>query len=104
MQKKSGYTLLELSVVLSVIGIVAGGIFVAQALVRASYLNRILSEYDTYVKAYAEFHEKFLAYPGDMNNATTMWGTDPNGCAWPNSNTVPKEATCNGNGDACCGV
>lgn len=97
--RRSGYTLLELSVVISVIGIVAGGIFVAQSLVRSSYLNRVLSEYDSYVKAYAEFHEKFLAYPGDMNNAVAMWGLDPNGCVWPNSNNVPKIPTCNGNGD-----
>jgi prepilin-type N-terminal cleavage/methylation domain-containing protein len=98
-KRTSGYTLLELSVVIAVLGIVGGGIFVAQALVRASYLNRILSEYDTYIKAYNEFHEKFLAYPGDMNNAVTMWGLDPNGCVWPNTNTVQKTATCNGNGD-----
>lgn len=99
MKNSKGYSLIELSVVITIIGIVAGGIFIAQSLIRSSQLNRMLSEYDTYVKALNEFQDKFLAYPGDMKNATDMWGIDPDGCAPTAYNDVPKIATCNGNGD-----
>lgn len=84
--------------VIVVIALLGSGILVAQTLIRTAQLNRILSEYDSYVKAFSEFHEKYLAYPGDMNNAESYWGSD---AACPNtpSNTAPKIATCNGNGD-----
>ena len=99
MKHKSGYTLLEMSIVLVIIGIAIGGIFIAQTLIRSSYLNRVLEEYDTYIKSTKEFQDKFLAYPGDMTNAEAMWGTDPGGCPNSPSSTTPKIATCNGNGD-----
>lgn len=99
MRQQHGYTFVELSVVMFVVAIVAGGVFVAQSLVRSAHLNRVLSEYDSYLKALSEFHEKFLAYPGDMNNATSMWGVDPGGCPNTPSNTVVKIPTCNGNGN-----
>ncbi len=98
-KRNQGYTLLELGVVVTIIGIVAGGIFVTQTLIRSAHLSRLLSEYDTYLKAMSEFQTKFLSYPGDMNNAETMWGTDPGGCPNTASNTVLKTGTCNGNGD-----
>lgn len=97
--RRSGFTLLELSVVVMVFGVVAAGVFVAQSLIRSSHLNRILNDYDSYIKAFSEFHEKFLAYPGDMNNAESMWGTDPGGCPNTPTSTTAKTETCNGNGD-----
>lgn len=95
---QNGYTFLELSVVIMILALVAGGIYVAQAMVRTSHLNRILSEYDTTIKAFSEFHEKYYAYPGDMNNAESFWGSDA-GCPTTAYNIVPKIPTCNGNGD-----
>jgi prepilin-type N-terminal cleavage/methylation domain-containing protein len=97
-KQTNGFTLLELSVVLVIIGIFAGGIVVVQALVRSSHLTRILSDYDSYVKAISEFQTKFLAYPGDMNNAESMWASDAS-CPNTPTNTVRKIPTCNGNGD-----
>lgn len=99
MRASKGYTLLELGIAITIIGVTAGGIFVTQTLVRASHLNRLLSEYDSYVKAMSEFQDKFLAYPGDMNNAVSMWGADPAGCPNTPYSATLKLPTCNGNGD-----
>jgi prepilin-type N-terminal cleavage/methylation domain-containing protein len=94
-----GYTLLEMSVVLSIIAVLLGSIFIVQTLVRSSHMQTMLSEYDKYVKAVNEFNTKFLSLPGDMNNAESMWGSDLGGCPNTPANTVPKVATCDGNGD-----
>lgn len=99
MARNKGYTLLEMSVVLSIVAVLLGSIFIVQTLVRTSQIQSMLSEYDKYVKAVNEFQTKFLALPGDMNNAESMWQTDPGTCPNTASNTVPKVATCNGNGD-----
>ncbi|MBY0408521.1 MAG: prepilin-type N-terminal cleavage/methylation domain-containing protein, partial [Rickettsiales bacterium] len=64
MNKRKGFTLLEMSVVIVIIGIVSGSIFVVQALIRSSHLTRVLTDYDSYVKALNEFQLQYLAYPG----------------------------------------
>jgi len=98
MKKRAAFTLIEMSVVIAIIGITSGGILIAQTLIRSSHLNRMLGEYDTFIKAINEFQEKFLAFPGDMTNAESMWGSDLV-CPYTPTNTTPKLATCNGNGD-----
>lgn len=99
MKRSQGFSLVELSVVIVIIGFVAGSIFMAQTLIRSAHLNRMLGEYDSYLKAVSEFQEKYLAYPGDMSTAEDFWGTDPGGCPNTPTNTIQKVATCNGNGD-----
>ena len=67
--KQTGFTLLELSVVLIIIALVAGGIVVGQSLIRSATLRSVMGEYDHYLKAVQEFQDKYLALPGDMPNA-----------------------------------
>lgn len=105
---RSGFTLLELSIVMTIIGLVVGAIFAAQAMIRAAHLQTMLGEYDAYVKATKEFQDKFLSLPGDMSGnigATPeiMWGTDAGGCPGTPTSTVPKVATCNGDGNGTIG-
>lgn len=98
---KNGYTLLELSIVILIIGILVAGSLVGRNLMRESELRNAIGEYGMYVKAIQEFQDKYHATPGDMNNATTLWDTDPAGCtagAATAYNTVRKTATCNGDG------
>ena len=95
--KQPGFTLLELAIVLIVIALVAGFILGARSVVRTSQLQTMLGEYDANLKAIKEFQDKFLALPGDMNNAESMWGTDTS-CLSTFSSSTPHVATCNGNG------
>lgn len=79
MTQKSGFTLLELAVVLVIIGLVIGGVIAGRALVRASETRSMIGEYDSYVKAIQEFQDKYHALPGDMSTANGYWSNATNG-------------------------
>ena len=100
---QSAFTLIELGIVLTIIALIAGGIIGAQSIVRASHLQAMLGEYDAYSKAVKEFQDKFLALPGDMNNAESMWGSDA-GCPNTPTTTILHSATCNGDGGGTIGT
>jgi len=92
-----GFSLIELSIVLVILGLLTGSILAAQSLIRASELRGITADYQRYVTAVQSFRDKYIALPGDMTNATSFWGTMTNcGVASPSGTGTQ---TCNGNGD-----
>ena len=99
---RQGFTLLELSIVLVIIGLLIGGIFVGQSLIHTAQLNAVVSEFNRYQTAVQNFKQQYQALPGDMNNATSFWGIaggstgNDTTCMWTTSTTP---ATCNGNND-----
>ena len=99
---KSGFSLVELSIVLVILGLLTGGILAGQSLIRAAELRSIIRDADKYQVAITSFRDKYFALPGDMTNATAFWGTDPDGCP-AHTNRVAKIATCNGNGNGAVG-
>ena len=96
---RSGFTLLELSIVLVIIGLLAGGILVGRDLIHAAELRSVVSDVDKFTAAANTFRLKYNCIPGDCTNATDYWGTDPGGCPDTPGNSVPKTATCNGTGN-----
>jgi prepilin-type N-terminal cleavage/methylation domain-containing protein len=68
-----GFSLIELSIVLVILGLLTGGILSGQALIRASQLRAVTTEYQRYVTAVHGFRDKYFALPGDFNNATAFW-------------------------------
>ncbi|MFM9890379.1 MAG: type II secretion system protein [Rickettsiales bacterium] len=98
MKSRSAFSLVELSIVLVILGLLTGGILAGQSLIRAAELRSVASEYSRYVAATQTFRDKYFAIPGDMRNATAFWGDDNTNC--PDAavaNGIP--GTCNGNGD-----
>ncbi len=95
---RRGFSLVELSIVLVILGLLVGGILAGRSLIRASELRAVTTEFDRYRTATLAFKDKYFALPGDMPNATSFWGKDSSMCNWATGN-VGAPGTCNGNGD-----
>lgn len=95
-----GFSLVELSIVLVILGLLTGGILAGQNLIRAAELRAVTTEYDRYVAATHTFRDKYFAIPGDMNNAEAFWDA-PASC--PGTAGTGTQ-TCDGNGDGNVGL
>ena len=100
--RRSAFSLVELSIVLVILGLLAGGILSGQSLIRAAELRSIAADFNRYNAAFYSFRDKYFALPGDMANATAFWGiaagTSGNDATCQNT-TGTGTTTCNGNGD-----
>jgi prepilin-type N-terminal cleavage/methylation domain-containing protein len=67
-----GFSLVELSIVLVILGLLTGGILTGQSLIRASELRAVTTEYQRFMAASQTFRDKYFAIPGDMTNATSF--------------------------------
>jgi prepilin-type N-terminal cleavage/methylation domain-containing protein len=94
---RKGFTLVEMSVVFVIIALLMAGIMLAQSLVRSSRVQTIVSDVAGYQNAVSQFRQKYGELPGDMMDAYTYWGTNPN-CSTAGG-TGTGTQTCNGNGD-----
>ena len=98
----SAFSLVELSIVLVILGLLTGGILTGQNLIRAAELRSVVTEFQRYQTAVQTFRDKYFALPGDMSNAIDFWGsaggsgTLGDGCE---SATGTGTQTCNGDGD-----
>lgn len=94
---KNGFSLVELSIVLVILGLLTGGILAGQNLIRAAELRAIPTEFSAYQSAALIFRDQYLALPGDMRNATDFWGEMIN-CNVAGTSGVGTQI-CNGDGD-----
>jgi prepilin-type N-terminal cleavage/methylation domain-containing protein len=65
-QKRSGFTLVELAIVLVIIGLIVGGILVGQDLIKAATVRATLSDLEKYNSAATTFRTKYSGLPGDL--------------------------------------
>jgi prepilin-type N-terminal cleavage/methylation domain-containing protein len=74
LRRGAGFTLIELSIVLVIIGLIAGGVLVGQSLIKGSAIRATLSQKESVDTAVYTFRNKFGALPGDMGSrkATTF--------------------------------
>jgi prepilin-type N-terminal cleavage/methylation domain-containing protein len=63
---KAGFTLLELSMVLVIIGLIVGGILVGQDMIKAAEIRSTISQLEKYKSAVNTFRIKYNSLPGDM--------------------------------------
>jgi len=100
-----GFSLVELSIVLVILGLLTGGILAGQSLIRAAELRSVVADFNRYLSATQTFREKYLSIPGDFTRATQFWGRQTNtaDCVTNSSASVNSAGSCDGNGDASIG-
>lgn len=103
-----GFTLLELSIVLLIAGLIAAGIITGQNLIYSAQIRKLTASIDRYTSSVVLFKNRYRALPGDMKYATRLWGARAGGIADGidatcqatfDATKTPKTATCNGNGN-----
>jgi prepilin-type N-terminal cleavage/methylation domain-containing protein len=67
--KKSAFSLIELSIVLIIIGLLIAGVTGGASLIKSSELRAAISEARGWSTAVNGFYNQFNAFPGDYNNA-----------------------------------
>jgi prepilin-type N-terminal cleavage/methylation domain-containing protein len=77
--KKSAFSLIELSIVLIIIGLLIAGVTGGASLIKSSQLRSAISEARGYAVAVNSFYSQFNAYPGDYSTATIGAATAGNG-------------------------
>jgi len=95
---KSGYTLLEMSIVLVIITLLIGSVLLARELQRGAEARSAVSDSEQIQNAVYNFQQKYQYLPGDFPRAESYWTADGT-CPTTAFNSTPKTATCNGNGD-----
>lgn len=76
---KSGFTLIELSIVLVIIGLIVGGVLVGQDLINSAKLRSTISQIQSYETAATTFRLKYNGVPGDLSNASTFFTVSNSG-------------------------
>jgi prepilin-type N-terminal cleavage/methylation domain-containing protein len=101
-----GFSLVELSIVLVILGLITGGVLAGQSLIRAAEIRSVTSDLERYQTATRTFLDRYKAFPGDFAAATDVWGAVDPTPATCNATASDGKATCNGNDDgiiACAG-
>ena len=93
-----GFSILEMSIVVLIIGLLVGGLLGGQHLVNAAEIRAVGSDKEKYISAVSSFVTKYNYLPGDFPEAVKYWGAKP-GCDPDAESLGTGTQTCNGDGD-----
>lgn len=74
MKKQSGFTLVEIAIVMVIIGLLLGGVMKGQELMVNAKVKNLASDFNVIPAAYYSYVDRFRAVPGDDSTAVTHLG------------------------------
>jgi len=87
MQMKKGFTLVELSIVLVIIGLLVGGILVAQSMIETAKVQSLVRKIGQFDAAIANFTTTYGCLPGDCSKINLLTAYTPNDNGYINIDT-----------------
>ena len=93
---RSAFTLVEISIVLVIIGLLVGGILAGRTLIQQAEIRAAVSQLQKFESAYRTFEVKYGCIMGDCPNATDFFGM--NYVVW-GAGCPPSGGAGNGNGN-----
>lgn len=85
-QQQSGFTLVEIAIVLVIIGLLLGGILKGQELITQARIKNVINDFNGITAAVNSYRDRYRTLPGDDPQAAARWAT-------------PTPAAVNGNGN-----
>jgi len=73
-RQQSGFTLVEIAIVLVIIGLLLGGILKGQEMIVQAKIKNAIADFSGISAAYHGYNDRYRAIPGDDPNALTRWG------------------------------
>ncbi|OUS11879.1 prokaryotic N-methylation site [Gammaproteobacteria bacterium 53_120_T64] len=95
--KQSGFTLVEIAIVLVIIGLILGGVLKGQVLIDNAKYKNFVKQMESYRGAFYTFQDTYRGLPGDISNITAL---DP-GAVAGNGNGRIAGGLCNTAEESC---
>lgn len=77
--RETGFSLLELAIVLAVIALILGSVLVGSAIASQARLHSLTRDHAALIVAIQVYRDRYAALPGDDPNAATRWPNARNG-------------------------
>lgn len=74
MRQQSGFTLVEIAIVLVIIGLLLGGVLKGQEIITNAKIKNLESDFNGISAAIYSYQDRYRAIPGDDKNTVTRWG------------------------------
>ncbi len=75
MEKETGFTLVEIAIVLVIIGLILAAVLKGQEMITQGKIKGIINDFNAVLTAYNGYQDRYKAIPGDDPNSGARWTT-----------------------------